>query len=166
MLCTLDDFRGIANLFDGLPHMIGAISNLSGSAIKRAMVSIKSENMRRQRVFNETGVNNINNYTKLVKTSEAELPVPHLFIQVGNDEVYELFQSGWSGAEYKNDNCAGEDSRMGILSDTGMKIMGKKKTARVSSPANSVTQLDAVKDYLADIAIHNGYTRDYSLWKE
>ena len=55
---------------------------------------------------------------------------------------------------------------MGILSDTGMKIMGKKKTARVSSPANSVTQLDAVKDYLADIAIHNGYTRDYSLWKE
>ena len=84
----------MANLFDGLPHMIGAISNLSGSAIKRAMVSIKSENMRRQRVFNETGVNNINNYTKLVKTSEAELPVPHLFIQVGNDEVYELFQSG------------------------------------------------------------------------
>lgn len=241
---------GMANLFDGLPHMIGAISNLSGSAIKRAMVSIKSENMRRQRVFNEAGVNNINNYTKLVKAGEAELPVPHLFIivdefaelkreqpefmkelisvaqvgrslgvhlilstqkpagtvdeniwsnskfklclrvqdkqdskemlhkedaafitqagrgylQVGNDEVYELFQSGWSGAEYKNDNCAGEDSRMGILSDTGMKIIGKKKTARVSSPANSVTQLDAVKDYLADIAIHNGYTRDYSLW--
>lgn len=79
---------GMANLFDGLPHMIGAISNLSGSAIKRAMVSIKSENMRRQRVFNEAGVNNINNYTKLVKAGEVELPVPHLFIIV--DEFAEL----------------------------------------------------------------------------
>ena len=78
----------MANLFDGLPHMIGAISNLSGSAIKRAMVSIKSENMRRQRVFNEAGVNNINNYTKLVKAGEVELPVPHLFIIV--DEFAEL----------------------------------------------------------------------------
>ncbi|CBK75876.1 DNA segregation ATPase FtsK/SpoIIIE and related proteins [Butyrivibrio fibrisolvens 16/4] len=177
---------GMANLFNHLPHMLGSISNLSGNQVKRAMVSIKSENKKRQRIFNEYGVNNINQYTRLYKNKEAKIPVPHLFIiidefaelkkeqsefmselvsvaqvgrslgvhlilatqrpsgtvdeniwanskfklclrvqdrkdsmemlhkpdaayltqagrcylQVGNDEVYELFQSGWSGAIY------------------------------------------------------------------
>lgn len=40
---------GMANLFEGLPHMIGQISNLSGNQVKRAMISIKSENKRRQK---------------------------------------------------------------------------------------------------------------------
>ncbi len=79
---------GMANLFDGLPHLIGQISNLSGNQVHRAMVSIKSENRRRQRVFNEHGVNNINLYTKLYKNKEASLPIPHLFIII--DEFAEL----------------------------------------------------------------------------
>lgn len=180
---------GMANLFSGLPHMIGQISNLSGNQIRRAMISIKSENRRRQRLFNDAGVNNINLYTRLYKNREVSVPIPHLFIiidefaelkreepdfmrelisvaqvgrslgihlilatqkpsgtvddniwsnskfrlclrvqdrqdsndmlhkpdaayisqagraylQVGNDEIYELFQSGWSGATY-NEN--------------------------------------------------------------
>ena len=64
---------GMANLFTDLPHMAGQISNLSGGQVKRAMVSIKSENKRRQRVFNEHGVNNINLYTRLYKNNEANL---------------------------------------------------------------------------------------------
>ncbi len=79
---------GMANLFDGLPHLVGQISNLSGNQVKRAMISIKSENRRRQRVFTEHGVNNINLYTKLYKNGEASLPVPHLFIII--DEFAEL----------------------------------------------------------------------------
>lgn len=79
---------GMANLFDGLPHMIGQISNLSGNQVKRAMVSIKSENRRRQRIFNEYGVNNINLYTRLYKNNEASEPVPHMFIII--DEFAEL----------------------------------------------------------------------------
>ncbi|MBO5522771.1 MAG: type VII secretion protein EssC [Roseburia sp.] len=79
---------GMANLFNGLPHLIGQISNLSGNQVHRAMVSIKSENRRRQRVFNEYGVNNINLYTKLYKNKEASLPIPHLFIII--DEFAEL----------------------------------------------------------------------------
>lgn len=79
---------GMANLFDGLPHMIGQISNLSGNQVKRAMVSIKSENKRRQRIFNEHGVNNINLYTRMYKNNEASLPVPHMFIII--DEFAEL----------------------------------------------------------------------------
>ncbi|MCC8104026.1 MAG: FHA domain-containing protein [Clostridiales bacterium] len=79
---------GMANLFNGLPHLMGQISNLSGNQVHRAMVSIKSENRRRQRVFNESGVNNINSYTKLYKNNEVREPVPHLFIII--DEFAEL----------------------------------------------------------------------------
>ncbi|MCM1540547.1 MAG: type VII secretion protein EssC [Blautia sp.] len=79
---------GMAGLFDGLPHMIGSISNLSGNQVRRAMVSIKSENRRRQRIFNENNVNNINLYTKLYKNGEATIPIPHMFIII--DEFAEL----------------------------------------------------------------------------
>lgn len=79
---------GMANLFNGLPHLIGQISNLSGNQVHRAMVSIKSENRRRQRIFTESGVNNINLYTKLYKNNEVSVPVPHLFIII--DEFAEL----------------------------------------------------------------------------
>ncbi len=84
------DFKGggMAGLFDGLPHLIGSISNLSGNQVKRAMISIKSENRRRQRIFNENNVNNINLYTKLFKNGEVKTPLPHMFIIV--DEFAEL----------------------------------------------------------------------------
>ena len=196
---------GMANLFRGLPHMLGQISNLSGSQVHRAMVSIKSENLRRQRIFNENGVNNINLYTALYKNGEATVPVPHLFIiidefaelkreqpdfmrelisvaqvgrslgvhlilatqkpsgtvdeniwsnskfrlclrvqdrqdsmdmlhkpdaayltqagrgflQVGSDEVYEQFQSGWSGAAYDEDAAGSKQVLARMLGSTG-----------------------------------------------
>lgn len=196
---------GMANLFDNLPHMIGSISNLSGNQVKRAMVSIQSENRRRQRIFTEYGVNNINGYTALYKNGDAAEPVPHLFIiidefaelkreepefmkelisvaqvgrslgvhlilstqrpsgtvdeniwanskfrlclrvqdrqdsmdmlhrteaayltqagrgylQVGNDEIFELFQSGWSGAAYDEELGGGSLLIAQMLSATG-----------------------------------------------
>lgn len=49
----LIDFKGggMANLFEDLPHLVGKISNLSGNQVHRAMISIKSENTRRQGSF-------------------------------------------------------------------------------------------------------------------
>ena len=86
----LIDFKGggMANLFEGLPHLSGRISNLSGNQVRRAMISIKSENTRRQKIFSRYGVNHINLYTKLYKNKEAEQPIPHLFIVI--DEFAEL----------------------------------------------------------------------------
>ena len=52
------------------------------------MASIKSENRRRQRIFTEYGVNNINSYTSLFKSGDAAEPIPHLFIII--DEFAEL----------------------------------------------------------------------------
>lgn len=84
------DFKGggMANLFSDLPHLAGQISNLSGNQIRRAMVSIKSENLRRQKLFGEYGVNNINHYTQLYKSGKASVPIPHLLIII--DEFAEL----------------------------------------------------------------------------
>ncbi|MDO4523692.1 MAG: FtsK/SpoIIIE domain-containing protein, partial [Eubacteriales bacterium] len=79
---------GMANLFTELPHTIGSISNLSGNQVKRAMISIKSENKRRQRIFSAYGVNNINSYTALYKNGDATEPLPHMLIIV--DEFAEL----------------------------------------------------------------------------
>ena len=86
----LIDYKGggMANLFDDLPHMMGKISNLSSNQVSRAMISIKSESRRRQRVFSESGVNNIDAYTQLYKNGEASVPIPHLFIII--DEFAEL----------------------------------------------------------------------------
>lgn len=209
------DFKGggMANLFSNLPHLIGQISNLSGNQVRRAMISIKSENMRRQRIFTENGVNNINLYTRLYKNGEATVPIPHLFIiidefaelkreepefmkelisvaqvgrslgvhlilatqkpsgtvddniwsnskfrlclrvqdrqdssdmlhkpdaayitqagrgylQVGNDEIYELFQSGYSGATYEEDAIGNRSSIATMLTITGKTaVMGNK----------------------------------------
>lgn len=86
----LIDYKGggMANLFSGLPHLAGQISNLSGHLIQRAMISVKSENRRRQRIFAEYGVNNISAYLRLYHEGEAEEAIPHLFLII--DEFAEL----------------------------------------------------------------------------
>lgn len=86
----LIDFKGggMANLFKNLPHLIGTITNLDGAESMRALASIKSELKRRQHIFSEHDVNNINLYNKLFKAGEASEPLPHLFII--SDEFAEL----------------------------------------------------------------------------
>lgn len=250
---------GMANLFDGLPHLIGQISNLSGNQVKRAMVSIKSENRRRQRIFNEYGVNNINLYTRLYKNNEATLPVPHMFIiidefaelkreepefmrelisvaqvgrslgvhlilatqkpsgtvddniwsnakfrlclrvqdrqdsndmlhkpdaayitqagrcymQVGNDELYELFQSGFSGATYDENEESGKKDIAKMLSSTGRAAlvgnrakMKQKEILKRNWIAELLDVLKVVKEensieVLEDICLSDEFIKKY-----
>lgn len=227
------DFKGggMANLFSNLPHMMGQISNLSGNQVRRAMVSIKSENARRMRLFSEHGVNKIDDYVKLYKNQEASIPLPHLliiidefaelkreepefmkelisvaqvgrslgvhlilatqkpsgtvddniwsnskfklclrvadkqdsndmlhkpdaayltragrcYLQVGNDEVFELFQSGWSGAVYEPD---GESGQSGVVI---MDLQGR--TAVIGNRAKSRRKIQATLNWMKDIAV-------------
>lgn len=237
----LIDFKGggMASLFSRLPHMAGFISNLSGNQIHRAMVSIKSENRRRQRIFGDFGVNHIDQYTRLYKSGEATASIPHLFIiidefaelkheepdfmrelisvaqigrslgvhlilatqkpsgnvdeniwsntrfklclrvqdkqdsndvlhkpdaayltqagrcylQVGNDEIYELFQSGWSGAAYY-DNAAGKrDETACMWNHLGQPAGTRRKQGSVTGPdSRAVTQLSAIVESIAATA--------------
>lgn len=80
--------EGMAGLFADLPHISGKISNLSDGQAYRAMISIKSENRRRQTIFKKAGVNNINTYTKYYIAGQVTEPVPHLLIII--DEFAEL----------------------------------------------------------------------------
>ena len=84
------DFKGggMVNQFKTLPHLIGAITNIDGREINRSLMSIKAELQKRQRLFAENGVNNINNYIKLYKAGKIETPIPHLILIV--DEFAEL----------------------------------------------------------------------------
>ena len=196
---------GMASLLEGLPHLVGQISNLSGNQVDRALVSIQSEKNRREAIFKDYGVKDIRDYTRLVKNGEAPLPVPHLviiidefaemkhdepdfiqeivsisrvgrslgihlimatqrpagavsediransrfklclrvqskqdsvdmlnrpdaayltqsgrcYLQVGNDELFELFQSGYSGAAYSIDGSDSIDDIATMLSGSG-----------------------------------------------
>lgn len=80
--------EGMSGLFAGLPHISGKISNLSDGQAYRAMISIKSENKRRQTVFKKAKVNNINDYIKLYLAGQVSEPIPHLLIII--DEFAEL----------------------------------------------------------------------------
>lgn len=84
------DFKGggMVNQFIDLPHLVGAITNIDGREIDRSLKSIKAELQKRQRVFAECGINQINNYIKMFKAGEVKEPIPHLIIIV--DEFAEL----------------------------------------------------------------------------
>lgn len=256
------DFKGggMANLFSNLPHLAGTISNLSGNQISRAMISIKSENMRRQKIFGEFGVNNINNYTRLYKGGEAPQPIPHLliiidefaelkkeepefmrelisvaqvgrslgvhlilatqkpsgtvddniwsnskfrlclrvqdrqdsndmlhkpdaayitqagrcYLQVGNDEIYELFQSGWSGAVYDSSNEGKDGAIATMITTTGKEALIGSHTKikrrereryrwlsflcrNAVAMRNTVTDADVLANELIRLAKENDY---------
>lgn len=79
---------GMANQFRDLPHLVGTITNLDGNQINRALISIKSELKRRQKIFAESNVNHIDSYIKLFKKGVVNKPLPHLIIIA--DEFAEL----------------------------------------------------------------------------
>ena len=89
------DFKGggMANQFKELPHLVGSITNMEGRAVNRSLASIKAELMKRQRLFAEANVNNIDKYIEKYKHGEVSIPLPHLIIVV--DEFAELKADHW-----------------------------------------------------------------------
>lgn len=87
---VLIDYKGggMANLFEGMPHLVGTITNLDGNQITRSLISIKSEIKKRQGLLGEHKVNHIDGYQALYKQGKASKPLPHLFIII--DEFAEL----------------------------------------------------------------------------
>lgn len=234
----LIDYKGggMANLFNHLPHLLGTITNLNGSESMRAMASIKSELSRRQHIFNEYGVNHINQYNKLFKNGKAKEPIPHLFLisdefaelkkeqpefmselvsaarigrslgihlilatqkpsgvvddqiwsnskfklalkvqnesdsnevlktpdaakitqpgraylQVGNNEIYELFQSAWSGAAYENrEDEEAIDDRVYLINHMGQgELLNNDLSKNDDDLKLKATELDVSVEYM------------------
>ncbi|MDG3131462.1 type VII secretion protein EssC [Streptococcus suis] len=235
----LIDYKGggMAHLFADLPHLVGTITNLDGNQANRALVSIKAELKKRQRIFLENDVNHINQYTKLYKEGKVSEPLPHLliisdefaelkanqpefmeelvstarigrslgvklilatqkpsgvvndqiwsnskfkialkvqdvadsreviktpdaaeitqtgraYLQVGNNEIYELFQSAWSGAEYDPDgrNHIQRDMTVYEITSSGQYNAINKDLSGLDQKKETKsvpTELDAVVD--------------------
>ena len=93
---VLIDYKGggMANLLEPLPHVVGKITNI-GSNIQRSLISLQSEIVRRQVIFDKyqkiypnIKLNHIDSYQKLFREGKVEEPLPHLIIVA--DEFAEL----------------------------------------------------------------------------
>ncbi|RIW38943.1 type VII secretion protein EssC [Bacillus salacetis] len=66
------------------------------------------------------------------------------YLQVGNNEVYDLFQSAWSGAPYQEESFEAEDE-VAIVTDLGL-IPISELAAKPSHQKEMVSEIDAVVD--------------------
>lgn len=85
------------------------------------------------------------------------------FVQVGNDEIYELVQSCWSGAPYvPGDKIENDDEKqISMIDICGRPIRTvscKKATAK-----GAKTQLEAIVDHLAEVSAKDGL-KPLKLW--
>jgi len=246
---VLVDYKGggMANLFKGMPHLAGIITNLGGNETNRALLSLQGELKRRQRLFDQYSVNNIQKYQHMYRTDSAAReagmePLPHLvlvvdefaelkaeqpqfmselvsaarigrtlgihlilatqkpsgvvdtqiwsnarfrislrvqerndsmevlkrpdaafikipgraYMQVGNDEVFELFQSAYSGAEYIDKNSTSRNAQREVFR---LELDGSRRqfysSVQAQQQIESYTQLQAVIEYLARTAEEN-----------
>ncbi|ENH96305.1 hypothetical protein J416_11552 [Gracilibacillus halophilus YIM-C55.5] len=100
-------------------------------------------------------VQNESDSNEVLKTPDAaEITLPgRSYLQVGNNEIYELFQSAWSGADYVPDKDENEyiDTTIYAINDLGQydilteDLSGLDKREEVESVP---TELDAVIDYI------------------
>lgn len=83
------------------------------------------------------------------------------YLQVGNNEVYELFQSAWSGAEYQpeKDKQGIEDHTIYAINDLGQyeilndDLSGLEETEDIRQVP---TELDAIVGYIHDLVVEEG----------
>lgn len=89
---VLIDYKGggMSQVFENLPHTAGTVTNISeGCDIAgRALVSLKSEIRRRQKIFRDYSVNSVDAYMKLYREGRADRAMPHIIIIC--DEFAEL----------------------------------------------------------------------------
>ena len=100
---------------------------------------------------------------EMLKTPDAAeiTQAGRAYLQVGNNEVYELFQSAWSGADYQpeKDKQGIEDHTIYAINDLGQyeilnqDLSGLEETEDIRQVP---TELDAVVDYLHDLVAKKG----------
>lgn len=69
------------------------------------------------------------------------------YLQVGNNEVYELFQSAWSGAPYQEETVEGEDE-VAIVTDLGLNPLSSIET-HIGKKRGGLSEIEAVTAKIA-----------------
>ena len=94
---------------------------------------------------------------EILKTPDAaDITLPgRAYLQVGNNEIYELFQSAWSGATYdiEGESLDNEDKTIYMINDYGQLQPINKDLSGLDDeePAETQTELEAVIDHIEDI---------------
>ncbi|WP_332238748.1 type VII secretion protein EssC [Sporolactobacillus sp. KGMB 08714] len=84
------------------------------------------------------------------------------YLQVGNNEMYELFQSAWSGAPYEKNIYTSEDDVF-YVKDTGLYPISEVH-AKSQVQAKKETELEAVVQAIAGLCAEMGLKRLPSPW--
>ena len=99
-------------------------------------------------------VQNASDSNEVLKTPDAaNITLPgRAYLQVGNNEVYELFQSAWSGAPYsRQQEAAGFDDRVYLVNKLGQRqLLGEDLSGGVMEESRQ-TQLDVVVDHIQTV---------------
>ncbi len=90
------------------------------------------------------------------------------YFQVGNDEIFDEFQSGWSGAEYEPNvpYTDEKNAKVELINLIGKNGVPKKKGKKKSDNISKVTQLDAVVKHLNSVASENKIAALRQIWLE
>ncbi|KPU52452.1 type VII secretion protein EssC [Bacillus wiedmannii] len=104
-------------------------------------------------------VQNTSDSNEILKTPDAaEITLPgRAYLQVGNNEIYELFQSAWSGADYVENKEDKEhlDATIYAINDLGQYEILSEDLSGLGSSKEVISvpsELDAVIDYIHDYA--------------
>lgn len=97
-------------------------------------------------------VQNESDSREILKTSDAaNITNPgRAYLQVGNNEIYELFQSAWSGAPYSDEEGREKvDDRVYVVNQLGQgELVNQDLSEEVGESGVAKTQLSAIVDYI------------------
>lgn len=95
---------------------------------------------------------------EILKTPDAAniTQAGRAYLQVGNNEIYELFQSAWSGAAYSSEQEEEKiDDRVYVINELGQgEVINPDLSGEEEDNRRTVTQLDALVDYVDEL--YNG----------
>lgn len=96
-----------------------------------------------------------NDSKEIIKTPDAAFitQVGRAYLQVGNNEIYELFQSAWSGAAYSSKEEVDRiDDRIYKINLLGQgELINRDLSDKSVLDETMTTQLDATVDYMANL---------------
>ncbi len=100
-------------------------------------------------------VQNEGDSREIIKTPDAAFitQAGRAYLQVGNNEIYELFQSAWSGAEYEEGGIKKtKDNRVYLVNDLGQGVLlNEDLSGGEEEGGMKATQLDVTIDYLKEL---------------
>ena len=104
-------------------------------------------------------VQNKSDSNEVLKTPDAaDITLPgRAYLQVGNNEIYELFQSAWSGAPYTDSRVDIDfDKRIYEINSLGQRRLLGKDLSGDEQSETQTTQLDAVVSHISEVFSHTG----------